>query len=352
MPKHLSGDPENRIHMLAVSHLGMYTPVGLTGTAACAALRAGISRLKQCDLYDRWGEPISAARVPVESLPSPNHPSQRAAALAVKAFLNAIVDVSKRELDLLKISLSVGDPARMGAASDVASALRNTLRQLGVSPDCLVETRSDGHAGAVLGLGAIGSLINSDERSLGVVLGVDCLSNFANVEYFERHGRLRDSRTIRGLYLGEAAACAVIRSHRSGRRPLALIRGLAAATEPHNLNDDAVPRLAQGLTRALDDAVRMAGWGEYPSTDVYIDLNGEPVRTHEWMLASTRVLTVSETVHPADCIGDVGAAAAPLLLGMAATALHRKYARTTRAVVCTSSDSGARGVVCLEAIGA
>jgi len=92
----------------------------------------------------------------------------------------------------------------------------------------------------------------------------------------------------------------------------------------------------------------MSGWQGNEVGQVFCDLNGEEYRAHEWMLALCRLLEVGEITHPADCLGDVGAAFAPVLIGLAALALARDH-EVGRALVACSSDFGARGSVCLQA---
>jgi 3-oxoacyl-[acyl-carrier-protein] synthase-1 len=52
--------------------------------------------------------------------------------------------------------------------------------------------------------------------------------------------------------------------------------------------------------------------------------------------------------HPADCLGDAGAASGPIMLGLAAHGLHDLYRRGPCLVYC-SSDRGQRAVLAANA---
>lgn len=52
--------------------------------------------------------------------------------------------------------------------------------------------------------------------------------------------------------------------------------------------------------------------------------------------------------HPADSIGDTGAASAAISIAAGARALARGYARTDDALVFASSEAGLRGTVFLR----
>lgn len=334
-----------------ITGIEMWSPVGHNGVATCAALRAGISRLvHQRDLVDRHGETLAASRIPDMDCP-PGQPG-RMAELATRVLQDAVARLSLKEQAGMHVSLLLGEPKRAGTPSLIVEKVRRALGEMGLGTSVAVDVYPDGHAGGARALLAIQSRLKRNPAFVELLAGVDSLSNMDAVAYFERHHRLRESRQPRGLHLGEAGACLVLQSERAAlasRSPAyAAIAGVSVAQEPAPLWEQDAPRLSQGLTEALSGALEAARWDGASVRRVYIDLNGEPCRSHEWMLAATRVLDAPEVVHPADCIGDVGAATVPLLLGMAAMALHRDYARSPRLLVSCASDAGLRGGICVE----
>ena len=85
---------------------------------------------------------------------------------------------------------------------------------------------------------------------------------------------------------------------------------------------------------------------------VYAGLNGEGLVAKEWGVAylrsAERFAEGFEVEHPADCLGDAGAALGPILLGLAAIGLEKGY-REGPCLVWSTSDREARGAALLRA---
>jgi 3-oxoacyl-[acyl-carrier-protein] synthase-1 len=347
----LSSLPKASSTPAVITGLGMWSPVGYTGPATCAALRAGITRLTLLrDLVDRHGEPLAAARV--QGLDIPPGQAERVGAMAIRVIGEALQGLSEKAREHTRVSLVLGEVERAGEPSPVVTQVRDAFARLGLEPRTELAVYPDGHAAGTKALLDIQGRLAWNPRTTEVLVGADSLSNVRAVGWFEEHHQLRESQQPRGLHLGEAGACLVLQAERvalaNRNSRYAAVVGCAVAKEPVALRDQGSPRQGEGITRALIDALEVAQWKAKAVRRAYVDLNGEPCRSHEWMLAATRVLDAPEVIHPADCIGDVGAASAPLLLGMAAMALHRGYARALKPIICCSSNAGLRGVICLE----
>ena len=85
--------------------------------------------------------------------------------------------------------------------------------------------------------------------------------------------------------------------------------------------------------------------------NLHYRVNGEVYRSEEWAAALPKCVTVSSTEfklwHPADCMGDVGAAAAAVNLSLAVLGLWVGATRRPEALVFASSEAGLRGAVLL-----
>ena len=85
---------------------------------------------------------------------------------------------------------------------------------------------------------------------------------------------------------------------------------------------------------------------------VYCDLNGQSYRFAEWGLMRVRLSAELgddlALVHPAECLGDVGAATGGVLVGCAVQALTRGYAGVPQVLLWTASDGGARASLCVR----
>jgi len=102
------------------------------------------------------------------------------------------------------------------------------------------------------------------------------------------------------------------------------------------------------LSRLLNEM--LASTTETPI--IVCDLNGEPARMKEWGYTMVRLgakLGAEPIViHPADCLGDLGAASGPVHVGLSILFLERHYAGHPSALVWSASDSGERMAVLIE----
>jgi 3-oxoacyl-[acyl-carrier-protein] synthase-1 len=82
-------------------------------------------------------------------------------------------------------------------------------------------------------------------------------------------------------------------------------------------------------------------------------MNGESFWVKEWGVVSIRLADhFSQNLrfeHPADCYGDLGAAAGPVMAGIAAAGLNNGHIEGP-ALVYASSDHGGRAALIIEKI--
>ena len=86
---------------------------------------------------------------------------------------------------------------------------------------------------------------------------------------------------------------------------------------------------------------------------VYAGLNGESLGAKEWGVALRRNAKYFDEAlaifHPAECIGDAGAALGPIMVACAAIGLGRGY-RKGPCLVWATSDGPARAAVLLDVV--
>jgi 3-oxoacyl-[acyl-carrier-protein] synthase-1 len=106
--------------------------------------------------------------------------------------------------------------------------------------------------------------------------------------------------------------------------------------------------MVQAFKSALADATWDLGHADYRLAD----LSGEQYGFKEAALALTRVLRTRKEEfdiwHPADCVGETGAAAALILVAVARAAVDRDYAPGPRAIAHLAGDDGQRAAFLLE----
>jgi 3-oxoacyl-[acyl-carrier-protein] synthase-1 len=154
---------------------------------------------------------------------------------------------------------------------------------------------------------------------------------------------------------GEAAAFLVLERHsavqKRNAQALAKLVGIGYAIESNSIYDKS-PCTGDGLTSAIRSALE--GLDGSTLTLVVCDLNGERYRATEWGLALPRSFGASAPPellwHPADCLGDCGAAAGALNVVFGALALARRSVADGSVLVWGSSDDGERGAALLTPI--
>jgi 3-oxoacyl-[acyl-carrier-protein] synthase I len=332
---------------LAIIGTGAVTAVGLTAPQCAAAIRARIAGFRQRMLFAPPRDPIVVAEVPANERrkASPETWLVNLAARAVDECL-AGLDNSPRPIALL---LAV--PDRYRAHAGLAGGVDAFMSELEAKLEMRFHEQSRvierGRASALASVMLARDLIERRDVDQCLIAGVDSLVNVADAQRMSEAGRLHEPGNPQGAILGEGAACVLVQSASddSADLELAHILGAGAADEPdHALGEKhAVGRLmAQALGTATDGAQRR----ECEISFRISDMNGERYFAWDNLLSMTRFYRTRrerlEVWYPATCVGDVGAAAGPLSLVIAAMAFAGGYAPGAVAMCEGSSDDGLR----------
>jgi len=349
--------------------LGAVTPVGLTAAASCAALRAGISNLQEIGNFAVDGqefdqEPAVGGRVPLEWLdgkPEPElWPGHERWEIPEPPPLESIIEPGTERLkrliapalaDLLQSPGWPREPAArlglyLGLDDNEDAEAVAALVQEGLPVDCLtVKATTRGRAAGLAAVAAAVADLAAGNIAAAVVGGIDSLIRPDSLEQLERAGILRSAVNNHGIIPGEAAGFILLETGPDSRgRALARVLGAATAVEPTAGSDD--PSQARGLTEAVRGAVRQAALRDGPPL-VVCDLNGDRYRAIEWALADPRTLRhlggKVRLWHPADCLGDCGAASGLVDLVWGTVAMDKGYAGNDRVLVWGGSENELRG---------
>jgi 3-oxoacyl-[acyl-carrier-protein] synthase-1 len=210
---------------------------------------------------------------------------------------------------------------------------------------------SAGRAAGLLALDAAAQALLAGTVQLALVGAVDSQIRSEVLQRLESKEILRSGANPQGVIPGEAAAFLVLEgangAARRGARPQAWLMSVASSKEPTVGTDE--PNRAAGLTDVLSTARREGGFEKPPLA--ICDLNGDRYRAMEWGMSSIRALGNlhgdMDVWHPADCIGDTGAASGLLNVGWGVTALLKDYARAQRILVWGASDGRSRAAAVL-----
>ncbi|WP_157907413.1 hypothetical protein [Sorangium cellulosum] len=341
-----------------ILRVGMVSSVGLSAEVTSAAVRAGIDRFQQSSVLDRRFNPLVMALVATPDLP-PLAPA-----------LEGIAGLTARQIRMLRLAgpalracledappgpaavLLAGPEAFPGGRPAPVGPvfLEHLAAQAGVKLD-LARSRvfPAGRAGVFLALAAALEGLSARRYDRVVVGGVDTLLDLYLLGTLDLEERLRAAGIFDGFIPGEGAAFLLLARPGSGRTPLSRLVSVGTAEEEGHRYTTAAPYRGEGLDAALKTAFAAAPGG--PVRTVYAGFNGESFFAKEWGVAiarhKKRIAEDFVIEHPADCVGDAGAALGAMLVGLAAMSLAEGR-RPSRCLVWAPSDLAARGAAILD----
>jgi len=343
-----------------VHSIGLMTPVGDSTAQTVASVNAGINRYAESHVMTRKFRPMTLATVPEENLPP------------ISPDLDRETGLTGRQIRMLRLAgpalAECGEALPGGAAAPLYLALPEPYPG---RPDFPGDEFIDrlrilsgprlappGGRAFTTGRGAFGEALAAALDGLGaghgfaMVGGIDTYFDLGLLGVLDGEERVLAEGVMDGFAPGEGAAFLLLGTAppppESGRAVRVHRPGISV--EPgHRLGDE--PCLCDGLTSAVADALEAAGSPIVRT--VLSSLNGESFGGKEWGVAQIRnAAAFAEDFrfeHPADCYGDPGAAAGPILLGLAAAAIRDGLLPDPALVWCASDgEDRAAAVVALD----
>jgi len=327
---------------LAIVASGMVTGVGLTAAASCAAIRCAIDNFAETRFMDKGGEWIIGSQVPLER---PWRGLQRLVRMAVPAIQECLTQAGSVGAASIPLLLGVAERERPGRIDGLDDQLFRQLQvELGVEFDRRSAIVPHGRIAGATALGHARHLLYQENVPLCLIAGVDSFIVAGTMAEFEKRNRLLTSHNSNGFIPGEGAA-AILVGRPGVSRPQLLCIGMGSARETVTIESEE-PLRGDGLVQAIRNAMTDSG-RPLASTDYRItDSNGEQYWFKEAALAVTRTLRDRKEEffiwHAADCIGETGAAAGLVGLGVALTAARKDYAPGPGVLCHFGSDDGVR----------
>jgi 3-oxoacyl-[acyl-carrier-protein] synthase-1 len=344
--------------LAVVTGLGMVTSVGLCLDQSCASVRASLSRFQESDVYHHAtaGPPEwSAEPLVVAEVPGIDPDEDRIRTL----ILSAVQDLIRNARLTRKDFAAAGLYASLPPASRPSKRLPDSPQTLSkfldrpMAPEQSPQIFCSGHGGAFLALQAAIADIKSGRYQSCIVLAADSYFDAETLSVLLKARRLKGTDSSAGFIPGEAAAAILMESPRDARRRqsrvLAIIEAVGTAQEMKTVLSEEVCQ-GDGLSDAIRAAVAEAGGGAIDW--IACDLNGERYRAAEWGYCQTRLHSILggalKVWHPADCLGDVGAATGAVLIALVAQAFEKEYAPSERCLLWASSDKGERAAAVIS----
>ena len=336
---------------LAIRAAGMVTGVGLDWASSCAAIRAGLNNFGETRFIAKGGDWIVGGEVPLDE---PWRGATKLAKMAAQAIGDCLAKTAELDPNETALLLCVAEGDRLGRLAELGSPLFFAIEQeLGISFHRASRVLAEGRVGGAVALHQARRLIGQDGVKRALVAGVDSYLNGATLMAFDKADRLLTSRNSNGFIPGEAAAAVLVERAGAGAGGTLAVCGLGFAREIAAISA-ADPLNADGLVAAIRAALTEAGMDlgdlDYRNTDV----SGEQYGFKEAALALSRLLRKRKEAfdlwHAADCVGEVGAAAVPVMLATTLAAMNDGYAPGPRALLHAGNDDGRRAALIVEGV--
>lgn len=343
---------------VVITGLGLMTSVGHGVPQAVTSMRAGLMRLAEFPAYQPivrdpemfFPEPLIAAAV--TGVTDGTSGIERLLALGAPALKEAVGDAGLQPADLKNahLYLATGQHAAAAEGTRLASVLAPRLAsRLGRTRFARTHQLRRGSAGVLLAMHQASEDLRKRLCNYCVVGAVHSWLDADTLAWLDAKRRLKSPGNVDAFVPGEAAAFLVLeRATVAAQRKKVAYAECAhaiAAEEKHTIWTD-TPCTGEALSTCLRSVASELHKRQRPPDVVLCDLNGESYRSTEWSYAMARTFrdgqAVPPLVHPADCIGDVGAAMGGVLLSLAAAAMKKDFVPWKTALVWGSSDNGER----------
>ncbi len=334
---------------VAIVASGMVTGVGLTSPSTCAAIRCAIDRFEETRYVDRGDAWIVGSAVPLEK---PWRGLDKLTRMLAPAIRECLRDCDPREVPRIPLLLCVAERSRPARLEGLEQLLFGAVeRELGVRFDPRSRTVAGGRVGAAVALGLARALIHGEGCRYCVIAGVDSYLVAGTVSAYEKRDRLLTARNSNGFIPGEAAAAVLVAAPKPDSADQLVSLGIGLGRETATIESD-LPLRADGMVLAVKNAEADSGVTVADTDYRLTDLNCEQYGFREAVLTLSRTLRVikeeHDIWHPADCIGEVGAAIGPCVLGIALTAARKGYAPGPGVLCHFANDDGERAALILR----
>ena len=327
---------------------GMVTGVGGNAPATCAAIRCAIDHFVETRFVDRGGAWIVGSPV---ALDRPWRGLSRLVHMVVPAIRECLREVPTEAISAVPLLLCLAERSRPGRLEGLEEQVFGAIEaELGIRFHSQSRVIPAGRVGVALAVGLARDLITREGLRHCVVAGADSYLIAPTLDAYDLQDRILSERNSNGFVPGESAA-AVLLAPPGGAGPELLCSGIGLGHEKATIESD-LPLRADGMVEAIRKAMADAG-ATLADTDYRLtDLNCEQYGFREAVFAFNRVLRVRkeehEIWHPADCVGEIGAAVGPCVLGIALTAARKGYAPGPGVLCHFSNDDGKRAAMLLR----
>lgn len=345
---------------MAVVAAGAVTCVGMSWASSSAAIRACLDGFAETEFIDELGEPLIGARVQDHALElkadvglgdAITGGNERLAAMVRKAAAECALRAGGLNPAETALVLLGAEATRPGTSLDqLQDCYAACERAIGHRFHADSQILQGGSAGLAPALQKAQQLLQDKGLKSVLLVGVDSLLNTSYISEALQRQRLLTSTQSDGHIPGEAAVCLLLTAMpETPRLPVLRIDGCAWAHESDNLEVEK-PSRGKALAQATVAALKQAGLKAQDIHSRWSDVSGESYFAEEASYAWSRVLRSRspqgyQFMAPANRVGNVGAAAGPLMLATALDAARKAWAPGAFNLYQFSSASTPRSAV-------
>lgn len=313
---------------LCASAFTVLTPLGMALSMVDCALQGGVTAYRTDRWCNRNDRKMIVARIPDAALST--GAKKLLSISAGDQYRYRLQWLALSGLELLLKQKSFVDPVPLILVmpeardwSQDAAFITQVIEAAGLQADRANSyLLSLGRAGFAQALEIAGDLLRDNGVDAVIVGGVDSYLNDQTLEELDSEGRVLAQGVRDGFAPAEGVGYCVVTLAPPGAAPTVCISGLGYGEESGHYRSD-LPSTATGLSTALGKAMSES---DRRVDLLYATLNGERYYAHEWAQVCIRnqpTLGNAHAVqHPAELMGDVGAAAGIILCALAANRLH------------------------------
>lgn len=345
-----------------IAGIGMITPVGFDTASTAAAVRAGVSGYESTGFYLDEDDRVRMARVPREALDAglneallPDDYSARQIRLLQLATL-ALEQLQPALPQKEKLPLFIAGPEQLieGDLPLDAEFLNMLSQQTGIGLDvAFSRIIATGRAGGLATIHLAFRYFASSDKNFALVGGVDTFYDGRLLQELLKEDRLLVGGNMDGFIPGEGAAFILLSKRKTplykDTNKIVCVYEPGLANEPGHRGSKE-PYRGDGLASAVAIALGNAQTSKIKT--LYSSMNGESFFAKEHGVAMVRNGgSLEDNIrieHPADCFGDLGAAAGPVMTGLGARYLVDNTVAAP-CIICCSSDKAPRAAMVVHA---
>lgn len=340
--------------------MGMITSVGLSAEKTAASVRAGITSFAEASVYNKRFEPFTMAVLPDDVFPPLAPELEQEEGLTARQIRMlrlasaALKETLKKMPDAQNIPIYLGAPEPLTNSTEPVDEkfFRKLIIQSGINFN-IMESKifRNGRAAGLIALKEGMLRLASEKFNYVLVGGADTYLDLYLLGTLDIEDRIMGPGVMDGFIPGEGAAFLLLsRTPQKGFIHLASLSPVSTGFEEGYMYSEK-PYLGEGLAMVFEN-IFSTGKIPHPVREVYSAMNGENIWGKEWgvsFLRSRGAFDPSHGMHhPADCLGDTGAASGIILTILAAIGIKKGY-RQSPALVNCSSDLGSRAAVAVIA---